>query len=643
MKQPILLFFLIFIFFTNALSLAAQEPLRCGTHEHMKELKKSIPNYDQLVKEQEQRAKKYRDSKEKAPIDITLPIVIHVLHNQADGSIADNNISDEQIQSQIDRLNTDFWGLNEDITEVPSEFDFIVANGTGITFCLADIDPDGNFTTGINRVYTTKTEFNTSLQDAKFTSQEGQDAWPRCNYINIWVVPKIVNNSGEELLGYALLPNPAIAAPDTDGIVVKHRYFGDDTGTSVRGTGVELNNYYKGRTLVHEMGHYLGLRHIWGDDSNGACTGDDGIADTPNQGDSSAGCPIGAESCGSTDIIVNYMDYSYDECLLMFTQGQSNQMEEILLTHPARNCLMNASESACITNCFADHGTIEVTDNRVCFDGKSKPLTTTSNNPNTTNFKTDFIITTLFEPYPIVSFSESPEIDFKNFAPGEYGVHSINYESDANLIQGIDFGASSLSDLQNYLVNNQICGSIMTTDFPVFTVLAPLEMEYELICQLDAFGNNRGDALLDVEVTGGSGEYGYWDGPSGVENQELIEHEASFTLRVVDSVGCGVKQYIDKVDCAPYDYSAIGYGYLEMQQTLVSDILYIHYHSPTDLPATLSIYNTAGQLMMRDRLDTREGVNRVDVDTKLYTPGVYIISLDNRNEHIQKKFGKFRY
>lgn len=640
MKQTTLL---ILFSFLCPLFLTAQQPLRCGTAEYMEHIKKNIPDYDELVKEQEERAKKYRESKDKAPIEVTIPIVIHILHNQADGSIEGNNISDEQIQSQIDRLNTDFGGLNEDLVDVPAEFQAITANGTGISFCLADIDPEGNFTTGINRIYTEKTEFNTSENDAKFTSDGGQDAWPRCSYINIWVAPRIVNNNGAELLGYTQLPSGAVGGfADTDGIVVTHRYFGDDIGTAVRGTGAELNNYYKGRTLVHEMGHYLGLLHIWGDD-NGACTGDDGVADTPNQGDSSAGCPFGATSCSSTDIVVNFMDYSYDDCLLMFTQGQSARMEETLLTHPSRSCLMNASEASCITNCFADHGTVEVEDIRVCANGTSKPLTINSTNPNTTGFKTAFAITGLFEPNPIVSWSESNEISFQNFAPGEYGVHPINYESDANIIQGIDFGITTLADLQNYLVNNQICASVMTNDYPVFTVLEPLKMEYELICQLDAFGNNRGDALLDVEVTGGSGEYYYWDGPSGVADQDLIDHEESFTLRVIDSLDCGFIQKIEKVDCVPYDYSAIGYGYLEMQQTLVNDILYIHYHSPTDLPATLSIYNAAGQLMMQERQDTRTGVNRVDVDTKLYAPGIYIISLDNRNEHIQKKFGKFRF
>ncbi len=255
---------------------------------------------------------------------ITIPTVVHVVYNNAT-----QNISNSQIQSQIDVLNEDFRRLNNDITSAPSRFRGF-SKDTRIEFCLASMDPNGDPTNGITRTSTNVTSFSSSgNNEMKFTSMGGKDAWPRNDYLNIWVV----NLSGTTL-GYAQFPGTGSAA--TDGVVIDYEYFGT--------TGTASPPFDLGRTATHEVGHWLNLYHIWGDDGT-ACNGSDDIEDTPNQGGSSSGCPTSAPvSCSNAglggDMYVNYMDYSDDECLNMFTYWQYREMEATL--YNSRSSLQNS-------------------------------------------------------------------------------------------------------------------------------------------------------------------------------------------------------------------------------------------------------------------------------------------------------------
>lgn len=243
---------------------------------------------------------------------ITIPVVVHVVYNNAT-----ENISDAQIQSQIDVLNADFRRLNADASNTPSMFLGVAADAE-VQFCLATVDPSGNSTTGITRTSTTSTSFGTNDQ-VKFNSSGGKDAWPAANYMNMWVC----DISGS-ILGYAQFPG---GSASTDGVVIDYAYFGT--------TGTATPPFHLGRTATHEVGHWLNLRHIWGD---GGCGVDDFVTDTPVAGAPNyTGSPCtfpGPNSCNSgagdqPDMFQNYMDYSDDECMNLYTSGQKTRMRAL--------------------------------------------------------------------------------------------------------------------------------------------------------------------------------------------------------------------------------------------------------------------------------------------------------------------------
>jgi len=239
-----------------------------------------------------------------------IPVVVHVVHKTAA-----QNISDAQIQSQIDVLNRDFRKKNGDLNKIPAPFAALAADAR-IEFALADKDPSGNPTNGITRTVTTADSFADD-DKVKHASIGGADAWPRDKYLNLWVC-----QLGNGLLGYAQFPGGATA---TDGVVILHSGFGT--------VGTAAAPFNLGRSATHEIGHWLNMRHIWGDDSGG-CNSDDFVADTPNQADHNFGKPgfphISCHNGPNGDMFMNYMDYVDDDAMFMFTTGQTARMHAVL-------------------------------------------------------------------------------------------------------------------------------------------------------------------------------------------------------------------------------------------------------------------------------------------------------------------------
>lgn len=254
---------------------------------------------------------------------IVVPVVVHLLYNSTV-----QNISDEQIIAQIDALNRDFRRKNADTVNTPLPFKQFAAD-TRITFCLAKVDPKGYKTTGIVRKYTKETSFMAD-DKMKFSSKGGDDAWDPSKYLNIWVCDLF-----GRVLGYATLPG---SNPEVDGIVIKYSVFGFEKGVTAP--------YNKGRTLTHEMGHWLGLKHIWGDMVDSGC-GSDGIDDTPPQTGSNTGCNTFPKlsSCSvdsNGDMFMNFMDLSDDACMNLFTAGQKIKMRSQFSSGGARNTFLDS-------------------------------------------------------------------------------------------------------------------------------------------------------------------------------------------------------------------------------------------------------------------------------------------------------------
>jgi len=250
---------------------------------------------------------------------IIIPVVVHVLYNNNS-----ENVSDQQIESQIAVLNRDYQKLNPDTAKIPSYYASLAAN-IGIKFILAGIDTNGNVTTGIVRKHTNVTSF--TINDAmKSSATGGDDAWDRDEYLNIWVC-----NLQDGTLGYSSL----VGGPkSTDGVVVQYTAFGT--------TGTAQAPFNLGRTCTHEIGHWLNLIHTWGD----AYCGDDEVADTPPQSQATYGDPSGIVlSCNNTpygNMYMNYMDFTDDLGMHMFTDGQRDRMLALFAPGGPRNAILSS-------------------------------------------------------------------------------------------------------------------------------------------------------------------------------------------------------------------------------------------------------------------------------------------------------------
>jgi hypothetical protein len=294
----------------------------------------------------------------------TIPVVFHIVTGNP------GNISDATILAQLDVLNKAFAGTNADTTRIPTYFKPLFGR-SAIQFCLAQRTPIGEGTSGIERIKTTQTSFTSDNDAVKHASTGGADSWDTKKYYNVWICP-LTNN----ILGYSTFPNEPGASAE-QGVVIDYR-------SLPRGS---FSNYSMGKTLPHETGHYFNLYHIWGDDQ-GDCTGTDYVDDTPNQADASKSCIVGIKTDACTPdsngiMYENYMDYTYDSCLVMFTRQQVVRMESALTTYRASLLSSNACTPPVIKNFDARLTSIDQPSQRLCTSLIS-PVVTIQNNGSQT-------------------------------------------------------------------------------------------------------------------------------------------------------------------------------------------------------------------------------------------------------------------
>ncbi|MBS0028796.1 M43 family zinc metalloprotease [Chitinophaga sp. 22321] len=317
MRQNFIIIILTFFYCATA---TAQR--KCGTAEALQQRVKEKPSLQELLQKNETRMQlgqvqqRLHARTEATPQTVSIPVVVHIVLD--DTSL----VTAAQILSQLDVLNRDYNAANPDVSQVPAVWQPLIGN-TRISFCLAQRTPDDEPTDGVVKVKTAPGQTFSIANggaDAKYSSTGGSDAWDHSRYLNIWVT-RISGN----YLGVAAPPGTGYPV-EQEGVMIQYTAFG--TTGSVSGV------YNLGRTATHEIGHYFGLKHIWGDD-NGSCSIDDGITDTPLQGDNTYGCPTfpKLDNCTNTApgiMFMNYMDYTDDACMHLFTTGQVDRMRYVL-------------------------------------------------------------------------------------------------------------------------------------------------------------------------------------------------------------------------------------------------------------------------------------------------------------------------
>jgi hypothetical protein len=286
-----------------------------------------------------------------------IPVVFHIVLSNP------NIVTDAQIQAQLNILNKDYFGSNEDSVKIPSAFKSLFGK-SGIQFCLAERTPDGESTTGIERIATAQNSFLTD-DKVKHSSTRGANIWSSDKYFNVWIC-----NLSNDVIGYSTFPADGFV--EEQGVVIDYRTL----------PGGSLSNYNTGKTLVHESGHFFNLIHIWGDD-HGGCGGSDDIDDTPNQANSTTGCFTGikTDNCtpsGNGIMYQNFMDYTDDACMVMFTKEQVQRMEAALVTLRPSLLHSNACTPPVVKNFDAQIKAVNQPEQRICSNSFT-PLVTIRN------------------------------------------------------------------------------------------------------------------------------------------------------------------------------------------------------------------------------------------------------------------------
>ena len=542
-KLSLVIVVLLNVFFANA------QQRNCGTMQHLDEIRERDPGVDNRMDVENLDIKHWisnnTSSSKSMPNIITIPVVVHVIYKNSS-----QNISDAQIFSQIDILNEDFRMNNSDASSVPSAFAGAAAD-CEIEFCLAVRDPNGNVTTGITRTYTTTSSFS-GYTSMKYSSTGGQDAWNTSDYLNIWVC-----NLASGLLGFATFPG---GNSNTDGVVCDYAYFGN--------TGTATSPYDLGRTATHEVGHWLNLYHIWGD----SYCGNDYVSDTPKHEESNYGCPSypHASSCSGTgssgEMFMNYMDYTNDACMFMFSTGQKNRMRATL--NGSRSSLLSSlgcqvvyppiilsSTTTNLSCSLANDGSINLS-----AIGGVSPLSYVWSNGSTTqdisNLSSGYYNVTvtdavgqtesstfyISEPSPIIitysvnSTSQAGFSDGSIFTTVSGGTAPYSFSW-----QGPNGYSASTQDIQNliagtyifYVIDDNGCSELFSIVVGEGQ-LTPLQVN-AVTSDIDCFGNNNGS--IDLTVSDGATPYSFiWN--NGAITEDLSNLAAgTYTVVVNDAAG----------------------------------------------------------------------------------------------------------
>ena len=647
MKKQLLPFIIILLYFGFFQTLNAQQAYhRCSSMEYLAEQIAADPTLVNRMQDIESYTQQFvRSGNGASRAVINIPVVFHVVYNTSS-----QNISDAQINAQIAQLNADFARLNSDAANTPSVFAGIAAN-TNIQFCLAKRDPSGNVTSGIVRKQTTVTSFSTN-NAVKKSSQGGSDAWPASSYLNIWSC-----NLGNNLLGYAQFPGGSAA---TDGVVV---LFSSVGSLAQPGTAAP---YHYGRTATHEVGHWLNLYHIWGDDGN-QCTGSDNVNDTPNQADENYGCPgfptLSCSNGPNGDMYMNYMDYTNDGCMNMFTTGQGTRMNALFGAGGARASLLTSTG---------------------CQTGTTPATCATPSGLTTTNIAT----TSATINWTAVSGALSYNVQFRSVGSSSWT--SGNVTSNGAILSGLSAATayewqvqtvcsgsiSSFSSLvsfttsgtatctDNYEPNNS-AGTAQTAPLNTsFTGLisSSTDVDWFKITTTASAPKLRIDlttlpADYDMALYSANGLKLLASSALNGTSSELIRYNANkagtYYLRVYGYNGASnaTSCYTLRISTASSNFRTIGDSSEEaaideapleavwkLFPNPATDKLNIEFISRNSGATTFNVYNLNGQRMMRFTEEAAEGMNLFSINTASLSSGVYILEISTETEIQRHRF-----
>lgn len=634
--------------------------LPCATPEYDKMLQKNgTAKHTDAVFEnwmQEKIALKKKFKSDNQNQVVTLPVVVHVIHNG--GAVGEEeNISDEQIMSQITVLNQDFRRLEgtNGYNTHPDGAD------VQVEFCLAQRDPNGLATNGIDRI----TIYNNSQTGFDLADTElikAQTQWDPEKYINIWTFKLVTTQAAFEIYGYAQFPtdsgldglvDPSMSTTaNTDGIIVAAKCFGSK---DIYPQGYYMPGRNLGRTVSHEMGHYLGLRHTWGDENN--CTADDYCADTPIIFTAHSGpCPAtGEDSCPDSpglDMFENYMDYTNDVCLNIFTQDQKERIRTVLENAPRRVTL--ASSGSCTPGAvFNNDGSLRIQNfNMQCNSSQITPELLLSNPGNTA-------ITTATIQYYIDS--NAPEfITWEgNLAQGESAIVAIPQVTVAPGNHTFSYALVTVNGQQdeaplndaraetfkiNNFDTNEVVVTIRTDNNASQTRWAILDENQDEVFSYNGGQYQNNTTYTETIALSESGCYTFAIADLGQNGICCENGEGYYEVKTADGLLIlqgGEFNYLELTDFGitttliTKQPAAMGSN-IVLYPNPSDNIINIAIPDTMALPEEYTVYNSLGQIMDKGKVNGRNTLLTISG----YAGGVYFIKLSSGSESQNLQFIK---